>query len=72
MPPYFREHFVLNLDVFLLFEFVSLSVFVISEFNVMFLTLTYSVINILGLFLSVRCLKISALLCSHYDLEYLY
>ena len=38
MSPSFREHFVLNLDVFLLFELVSLSVFVISELMIMFLT----------------------------------
>ena len=41
MSPSFREHFVLNQDVFLLFDFVSLSVFVISEFMIMFLTQWY-------------------------------
>ena len=40
MSPSFREHFVFNQDVFLLFEFVSLSVFVMSEF-IMFLTQWY-------------------------------
>ena len=33
MSPFFHEHFVLNQDVFLLFKFVSLSFFVISELS---------------------------------------
>lgn len=80
MYPFFHEHFLLiqsswtnfllrlgEIHVFILLEFISLSVFVIrgSLYDIFLTSDIYSVINVLRIFLSVKCLMINPLLCLH-------
>ena len=79
MSPFFHEHSVLD-QGYELFFFCSWKQYMFSffwvcftfcfrntaaKFMMMFLTLIYSVINIFWLFLSISCLKTSALIFSH-------
>ena len=81
MFPSFHEHFILiyiaimnylfllleKIHVFFLFEFISLSVFVIRVLHLWYnlVSVTYSVMNIIQIFLSVLHLKKNPFLCLH-------